>query len=441
MATAIYKGGTAMNTSNHPCYNPDALVTHGRVHLPVAGRCNIQCNYCNRVYDCVNESRPGVTSALLSPAQALYYLEKVQAHIDVPISVAGIAGPGDPFAQGSVTIETLQLVKKKFPDMLLCVATNGLELSEYVRSLADTGVNHVTVTVNAVDPSISAQIISWARHKNKMYRGLDAGKILLDKQMDAISTLKAHNITVKINSIVIPGVNDSHIPDVAEKMKMLGADVMNCLPLNPVQNTPFAQLEKPDHEIMQKVRWEVSRHMQVVRHCQMCRADAAGRLGAQNSTTVNELLRSTASMPLHPLEKRSYVAVASREGVLINEHLGRADHFYVFKIEENSFSLVEIRNAPPPGTGSERWLSLANLLNDCHTILVNQAGQSPKVILNGAGLKVIVTEGMIDQALQNISDGIIPAPVVTVRDGGGKDVRVGDRDVDEMNRPENISSE
>jgi nitrogen fixation protein NifB len=68
-----------------------------------------------------------------------------------------------------------------------------------------------------------------------MYRGLDAGKILLDKQMDAISTLKAHNITVKINSIVNPGVNDSHIPDFAEKMKMLGADVMNCLPLNPVR--------------------------------------------------------------------------------------------------------------------------------------------------------------------------------------------------------------
>jgi nitrogen fixation protein NifB len=63
----------------------------------------------------------------------------------------------------------------------------------------------------------------------------------------------------------------------------------------------------------------------------MCRADAAGRLGAQNSTAVNELLRSTASMPLHPLEKRSYVAVASREGVLINEHLGRADHFYSLK--------------------------------------------------------------------------------------------------------------
>lgn len=404
-----------MNGSRHPCYNPEALSTHGRVHLPVAGKCNIQCNYCNRLYDCVNESRPGVTSALLSPAQALYYLKRVQTHIDVAVSVAGIAGPGDPFAQGDITIETLKLVKKHFPDMLLCVATNGLGLPEYVQMLADIGVNHVTVTVNAIDPSIGAQIISWARYKNKVYRGLDAAKVLLDNQILSISALKTHNIIVKINSIVIPGINDTHIRLVAEKMKMLGADVINCLPLNPVDGTPFAEMKKPDHEIMQKVRWEASRHIEVVRHCQMCRADAAGRLGEQNSSIINELLRETANMPLNPLENRNCVAVASREGVLINEHLGRATHFYVFKIEEGSFSLVEVRNAPQPGEGVDRWVKLAYLLKDCHTILVNQAGQSPKLVLNDAGLKVIVTEGMINQALQNILDGKTPQPVVTVK--------------------------
>jgi len=404
-----------MNRSKHPCYNPEALTTYGRVHLPVAGKCNIQCNYCNRLYDCVNESRPGVTSALLSPAQALYYLKKVQDHLDVPVSVAGIAGPGDPFAQGDVTTETLLLVKNHFPDILLCIATNGLGLTEYVKTLADIGVNHVTVTVNAVDPSIVSQIISWARHKNKIYRGLDAGKVLLDNQIESICALKAHDIIVKINSIVIPGINDTHIPLVAEKMKMLGADIINCLPLKTVDGTPFADMEKPDHEIMQKVRWEASRHMKVVRHCQMCRADAAGRLGAQNSSIINKLLRETANMSLNPLENRTCVAVASREGVLINEHLGRATHFYVFKMEEKSYSLVEIRNAPQPGAGVDRWLQMADLLKDCHTILVNQAGQSPKAVLNGTGLKVIVTEGMIDQALQNILDCKTPLPVVSVK--------------------------
>lgn len=410
-----------MTTSKHPCYNPAAVASHGRVHLPVARSCNIQCNYCNRLYDCVNESRPGVTSAILSPQQAVYYLGKVQSLLDVPITVAGIAGPGDPFAEGFDTVKTLRLIRQHFPEMLLCVATNGLGLPEYVKILADIGVNHVTVTINAVDPEITASIVSWARFKNRVYRGLDAGKLLLERQLESVRALKANGITVKINSIVVPGINELHIPVVAQKMAELGADVMNCLPLNPVEGTPFEMVVKPDHEMMQKVRWGVSSHVEVVRHCQMCRADAAGRLGTQNSDVISDLLRTTARMPLNPLENRPYTAVASREGYLINEHLGKAERFFVFKSEKETFQLVEVRNAPSSGTGINRWNELAELLKDCHLLLVNQAGEPPVAVLTEAGLKVIVTEGLIDLALQKMEEGLEHIPVVSVKSctGGG----------------------
>ena len=68
-----------MNTKDfnrHPCFNAKVKGQYGRVHLPVAPKCNIQCNYCNRDYDCVNESRPGVTSTLLNPGQAIEYMKK-----------------------------------------------------------------------------------------------------------------------------------------------------------------------------------------------------------------------------------------------------------------------------------------------------------------------------------------------------------------------------
>ena len=77
--------------SRHPCFNAAVKGSYGRVHLPVAPHCNIRCNYCNRKYDCVNESRPGVTSALLSPVQASLYMEKVLER-ETRIAVAGIAG-------------------------------------------------------------------------------------------------------------------------------------------------------------------------------------------------------------------------------------------------------------------------------------------------------------------------------------------------------------
>ncbi len=75
-------------------------VKNRSLHLPVAGACNVQCNFCNRKYDCLNESRPGVISALLTPEQAIAYTK--QAVQRMPnISVVGIAGPGDPFASVS----------------------------------------------------------------------------------------------------------------------------------------------------------------------------------------------------------------------------------------------------------------------------------------------------------------------------------------------------
>ena len=61
--------------AGHPCFDTKARQRWARVHLPVAPACNVSCNFCDRRFDCPNESRPGVTSVLLAPWQALAYLE------------------------------------------------------------------------------------------------------------------------------------------------------------------------------------------------------------------------------------------------------------------------------------------------------------------------------------------------------------------------------
>src|SRR5512138_3904651 len=110
--------------SRHPCFNREVAHTTARVHLPVAPRCNVQCNFCNRRMDCLNEGRPGVTSAVLTPFQALGYLQKLTSRRD-NIAVVGIAGPGDPMANAEETLATLRLVREHYPQMLLCLAING----------------------------------------------------------------------------------------------------------------------------------------------------------------------------------------------------------------------------------------------------------------------------------------------------------------------------
>ena len=173
-----------MNIDEHPCFNKKAHHQFGRVHLPVAPRCNIQCKFCNRQFDCVNESRPGVTSAVLSPTQAMVYLEKVLQQ-KPNIRVVGIAGPGDPFANSVQTLETFQRIRRQYPEMILCVATNGLNLTPpIIDELAELKVSHVTVTVNAVDPEIGANIYAWMRIGKRVIRaaqGAEIGRYLAER--------------------------------------------------------------------------------------------------------------------------------------------------------------------------------------------------------------------------------------------------------------------
>ena len=144
-----------LDLTNHPCFNPDVYRKAARIHLPVAPKCNLQCNYCDRSFDCANETRPGVSSVLLSPFQAVTYLKAVYAKMP-HLTVVGIAGPGDPFANPVETMETLRLVRQEFPNILLCVATNGLGLVEHIDELVELKVSHVTMTINTVNPAVGA---------------------------------------------------------------------------------------------------------------------------------------------------------------------------------------------------------------------------------------------------------------------------------------------
>ncbi|MDP2253393.1 MAG: nitrogenase cofactor biosynthesis protein NifB, partial [Thiobacillus sp.] len=65
---------------NHPCYSEQAHHYFARMHVAVAPACNIQCHYCNRKYDCSNESRPGVVSEVLTPQQAVKKVMAVAAN-------------------------------------------------------------------------------------------------------------------------------------------------------------------------------------------------------------------------------------------------------------------------------------------------------------------------------------------------------------------------
>jgi nitrogen fixation protein NifB len=395
---------TKLDTNRHPCFNVGVKGECGRVHLPVAPKCNILCNYCNRKFDCVNESRPGVTSAILTPRQALSYLEQVLL-AEPRITVVGIAGPGDPFANPKETMETLRLIRQRFPELLLCLASNGLGLMPYLDELAELQVSHVTITVNAVDPEIGAKIYSWVRDGKVIHRGRQAAEVLLARQLDAIRGLKAKGIVVKINTIVIPGINDQHVEEVARKMAELGVDLLNCMPVYPNADTPFGDIPEPEPGKMAAIQAATGEFLPQMRHCTRCRADAVGLLDADQTEEFRGCLSACAQMPPPLDESRPYVAVGSREGILVNLHLGEADSFQIWGPEGQGFRLLEERPAPPPGGGGQRWWALAEVLKDCRAVLVSAAGETPKAILSESGTLPLEATGFIEICLKTVYEG------------------------------------
>jgi len=181
----------------------------------------------------------------------------------------------------------------------------------------------------------------------------------LNNQLKAIARLKEKGVLVKINTIIIPGINDNHIPEVAKKVGELGADVLNCMPMYPVENTPFFSIEPPSLEKVKEVRRQATQFVAQMNHCTRCRADAAGLIGEdsilENAEALNACMDISEETNNIISNKRPYVAVASMEGVLINQHLGEAPHVLIYKMHDDHPILVEVRRTPPTGGGLERW--------------------------------------------------------------------------------------
>lgn len=261
--------------SEHPCYSEKACHVFGRCHLPVAPKCNIQCNYCVRDFDCVNESRPGVTSKVLTPEESLDLVRRVVKEFPY-VKVIGIAGPGEPLANPE-TFEALRLVHGEFPHLIMCLSTNGLMLPESIEELAKYDVGNVTVTLSAIDPAIGEKIYSWVEYKGKKYHGREAAELLLSQQLKGIEMAVEKKMLVKINTVYIPGINDKHIPEIAKKVGEMGAYTFNVIPLIPLYK--FADITPPTPKEKREMQDRCAPYIKQMRHCARCRADAIGKLG------------------------------------------------------------------------------------------------------------------------------------------------------------------
>lgn len=264
-------------TDKHPCYARGKKGSTGRIHLPISPTCNIECRFCDRRINDY-EKRPGVASTVIKPEEAIGVIKK-SLELCPAIKVAGIAGPGDTLAS-DYALETFRLIKQNFPDLVKCMSTNGLLLSEKADEIISTDIDSLTVTVNAVDPEIEAKLNRGILWHGKHYTGVEASEILIKNQLEGIRKVSAAGITIKVNTVLVIGINDQHIEEIAKTVKAAGASIYNIIPLIP-QNE-LKDYPEPTCAQIESVRAQASKYIDVFRHCQRCRADAIGVPGEKD---------------------------------------------------------------------------------------------------------------------------------------------------------------
>lgn len=418
---------------NHPCYSEGAHHHYARIHVAVAPACNIQCNYCNRKYDCSNESRPGVTSERLTPEESAKKVMYVGGEVQ-RLSVLGIAGPGDALANPEKTFKTFELVREKAPDLKLCLSTNGLELPKFVDEMVKYDIDHVTVTINSVDTTgeIGSLIYPWIFYNNKRIYGKEAAKILLERQLEGMKKCVENGILIKANSVLIPGVNDKHLPEVAKKLKEIGVFLHNIMPIlsEPEFGTKFALDGIPSATDQQQmeVQEACGMDMKLMQHCRQCRADAVGLIGEDRGaeftkdiftnmtfealeTHYNVQARQESQAKIEEFrffldqanervrkEKEELssdgqtilVAVTTAGEGMINQHFGSVKEFLIYEAGDRGIRFIHHRKleyeycAGPDG--GNPIAPILEKLKDCKLILTAKIGECPQNDLKAAGL-------------------------------------------------------
>ena len=440
---------------NHPCYSEDAHHYFARMHVAVAPACNIQCHYCNRKYDCANESRPGVVSELLTPEQAVKKTMAVAAKIP-QMTVLGIAGPGDPLANPERTFETFRRLSRDAPDIKLCVSTNGLALPEAVDELAQHNIDNVTITINCVDPDIGAQIYPWIFWKNRRIKGRKGAKILIGQQQKGLEMLVERGILVKVNSVMIPGINDEHLKEVSRIVKSKGAFLHNVMPLiaEAEHGTFFGVMGQrgPSPDELMDLQESCSGDMNMMRHCRQCRADAVGLLGEDRGAefTLDKIdameIDYQAAMVLrkqvqdgilaHMEEKRGdqaakpslgipagtrpvLMAVATSGQGLINQHFGHAKEFQIYQASSEGVKFMSHRKTDQYCSGDrtcgDAESALARTisgLEGCEVVLCSKIGYEPWGMLEEAGIQ---PNG--EHAMEDIEEAVMAVYREMLRNG------------------------
>ncbi len=325
--------------------------------------------------------------------EAMDLLAEMMKEREESATMVAITGPGDPLASPDITLETVRLVRKRYPAVKIGLKTLGIGSDRLAGDLARAGVNYVEMQVDGIKADVLKKIYAWIRPGAKTLQVGEAVELLIREQRNGVPALRFHNIGVTIVTTLYPGLNLDHAAKISAAMMVLGAGGMGLIPYAPEPGAEV-DLECPEQMAVQAITEKAATSLPIVEPLLLDQAGGAvGSAGLQAS-------------PLpRPTGERPNVAVVSSNGIEIDLHLGQAIRLLIYGPRQDGLPcLLGTRAAPEPGT-TERWTELAAILHDCFVILTASAGETPRRVLAEAGIKVLITEDNIEGTVDVLYGG------------------------------------
>jgi len=180
-------------------FDPSAELVdaHGRRHsylrLSVTDRCDLACAYC----------APDRVKSDGTPRADRLTFEEMLRLIEVfdrcGIRRVRLTG-GEPLVRKHL-VELVRMIRAQAPALDVCLTTNGTRLAELARPLRDAGLASANVSLDSLDPT--------------RFRAITGGGDL-HGVLEGITGALSVGLPIKLNTVVLGGVNDDEVPRIVD---------------------------------------------------------------------------------------------------------------------------------------------------------------------------------------------------------------------------------
>ncbi|MBL8751030.1 MAG: radical SAM protein, partial [Planctomycetes bacterium] len=172
------------------------------LRLSVTDRCNLRCEYC----------MPEEEYVWLPKSDVLTFEEIVRL-VDVCVGLGvdkvRLTG-GEPLLRSDLSkLVAMLAARPALRD--LAMTTNGVLLAEHAPALRAAGLHRLTVSIDTLDPDTFRMLSRRPDHR-RVLAGIDAARA-------------AGFTDVKLDTVVIAGVNDGELPALLDYAKGVGAEI------------------------------------------------------------------------------------------------------------------------------------------------------------------------------------------------------------------------